>query len=306
MMLRKKQANKERPQGKKYAEMLRVRLGTRLPVYLPQRVTPELCEILRDFKEKASRLGVRQFVVQNHFETAMELTPESVKAIKMLTEAGWMVTNQLVFLAQSSRRGHTAKLRKVLNDAGVLPYYTFTVKGYMENYWNFATNARSLQEKVEEKYIGYVDDAYFDDLKAMPDHAENLVSNIEKLRQKADIPFVATDRNVLNMPGVGKSSTFRVVGITRHGRRILEFEHDHSRRHSPIIKNMEKVYIIESKTMSEYIQQMKDFGENINEYETVWGYSLGETEKVMPIYQYPEYDYQATEKFTNLDIDSAN
>ncbi len=302
MMKRKKKANENRPEGEKYAEMLRVRLGTRIPVYLPQRITPELCKILSDFKKKASALGVRQFVVQNHFETAMEITPEAVKGIKRLTEAGWMVTNQLVFLAQSSRRGHTAKLRKVLNDAGVLPYYTFTVKGYKENYWNFATNARSLQEKVEEKYIGYVDDKYFDDLKAMPDNPEDLVKNIANLRKKADIPFMATDRNVMNMPGVGKSSTFRVIGITRHGRRILEFEHDHSRRHSPIIKNMEKVYIIESKTMSDYIQQMKDFGEDISEYETVWGYSLGETEKVMPIYQYPEYDFDATEDFTNLVI----
>jgi lysine 2,3-aminomutase len=101
---------------------------------------------------------------------------------------------------------------------------------------------------------------------------------------------------------VGKSSTFRVIGITRHGRRILEFEHDHSRRHSPIIKEMEKVYIIESKTMSEYIGQIRDWGEDIKEYETVWGYTLGETEKVMPIYQYPDYEYDATDEFTNLGI----
>ena len=43
--------------------------------------------------------------------------------------AGWIITNQLVFTTAASRRGHTAKLRKVLNDVGVLPYYTFTVKG---------------------------------------------------------------------------------------------------------------------------------------------------------------------------------
>ncbi|NCD40891.1 MAG: KamA family protein [Bacteroidia bacterium] len=302
MAIRKKEANKKRPNGKKYAEMLRVRLGTRLPVYLPQRITPELVEILRDFKQKGTKIGIRKFVIQNHFETAMEITPESVKAIKMLTEAGWMVINQLVFLAQASRRGHTAKLRKVLNDAGVLTYYTFTVKGYKENYWNFATSARSLQEKVEEKYIGFVEETYYDDLKSMPDNAENLPHHIQKLRQKANIPFLATDRNLLNMPGVGKSSTFRVIGITRHGRRILEFEHDHSRRHSPIVKEMDKVYIVESKTMAQYIKQMKNFGEDPEEYTTVWGYSLGETEKVMPIYEYPAYDYKVTDEYTNLVI----
>jgi lysine 2,3-aminomutase len=104
------------------------------------------------------------------------------------------------------------------------------------------------------------------------------------------------------MPGVGKSSTFRVIGITRHGRRILEFEHDHSRRHSPIVKEMDKVYIVESKTMAQYIEQMKNFGEDPEEYTTVWGYSLGETEKVMPIYEYPAYDYEVTDEYTNLVI----
>jgi lysine 2,3-aminomutase len=29
---------------------------------------------------------------------------------------------------------------------------------------------------------------------------------------------------VLNLPAVGKSLTFRVIGITRYGRRILEFD----------------------------------------------------------------------------------
>ncbi|HPQ42131.1 MAG TPA: KamA family protein, partial [bacterium] len=44
MAERKKKANAERPDGEKYAEMVRIRLGTRLPAYLPQRITPELQE----------------------------------------------------------------------------------------------------------------------------------------------------------------------------------------------------------------------------------------------------------------------
>ncbi len=40
MAKRKRAANEARPDGAKYAEILRVRLGTRLPVYLPQRITP--------------------------------------------------------------------------------------------------------------------------------------------------------------------------------------------------------------------------------------------------------------------------
>ncbi|NIP82771.1 MAG: hypothetical protein GWM90_27550, partial [Gemmatimonadetes bacterium] len=48
-------------------------------------------------------------------------------------------------------------------------------------------------------------------------------------------------RSVLNLPAVGKSLTFRVIGITRYGRRILEFDHDRTRAHSPIIDEMGKV-----------------------------------------------------------------
>ena len=105
MALRKVEANKSRPEGEKYAEMLRVRLGTRLPVYLPQRVTPELVEMLKEFKDKAAEIGIKQFIIQTHFESPMEVTPESHKAIMMLNSAGWTVTNQLVFTAAASCRG---------------------------------------------------------------------------------------------------------------------------------------------------------------------------------------------------------
>nr|NQU89407.1 hypothetical protein [Bacteroidota bacterium] len=127
MALRKKQANESRPEGEKYAEMLRVRLGTRLPVYIPQRITDKLRDILAEFKAKASKIGFRQFVIQTHFESAMEITPEAKVAVEKLLSAGWIVTNQQVFTTAASRRGHTAKLRQELNRIGVLTYYTFSV-----------------------------------------------------------------------------------------------------------------------------------------------------------------------------------
>ncbi|MCK4288093.1 MAG: KamA family protein, partial [Bacteroidales bacterium] len=249
MAVKKIEANKKRANGKKFAEMLRVRLGTRLPIYLPQRITPELIDILAEFKEKASKIGIKQFIIQTHYETAMEVTPESRVAVKRLLSSGWIVTNQLVFTAAASRRGQTAKLRKVLNEIGVLSYYNFTVKGYMENFHNFATNERAVQEQIEEKIIGKIPEKYYDTIKDFPLDAENLVKNIKELENKANLPFLATDRNVLNLPGVGKSLTFRTIGITREGRRILEFEHDSTRNHSPIIKKMGKVIIIESKSI---------------------------------------------------------
>ncbi len=300
MALRKKEKNHDLPDGEKHAEILRVRLGTRLPAYLPQRITEDLAAILAEFKERASKIGIRQFVIQTHFQSAMEITPEVKLGISRLTAAGWTVTNQLVFTAPASRRGHTSRLRQVLNDIGVLPYYTFSVKGYQENASKFSTNARAAQEQLEEKVIGFIPKEYRRLIRRFPQEAEEMVSHINKLRKDADIPFLATDRNVLNLPGVGKSMTYRAIGITKDGRRILEFDHDHTRSHSPIVDGMGKFVIIESKSIANYLAQLKEMGEDVSEYETIWGYSLGETERRMSIYEYPDYDYDLTSEVTNF------
>jgi lysine 2,3-aminomutase len=300
MALRKKEANKDRPDGEKYAEILRVRLGTRLPVYLPQRITQKLMEVLTAFKEKASKIGIKEFVVQTHFQSPMEITPEAKQGIERLTKAGWMVANQLVFTAPSSRRGHTAKLRKELNDIGVMPYYTFSVKGYMENSSKFATNARAVQEQMEEKIIGKIPEQYLDEIKDYPQTAERMIEHINGLRKKADLPFIATDRNVLNLPGVGKSMTYRVIGITRSGRRILEFDHDHNRTHSPIIEKLGKFVIVESKSIAAYLDQIEEMGEDKKEYRSIWGFSIGETETRPSLFEYPKFGFKLTPVITNF------
>ncbi len=302
MARRKKEANEQREDGDKFAELLRVRLGSRLLAYLPQRVTPALAEVLREFREKAVELGVRQFVVQTHIESPMEITPATRDAVRRLLDAGWIVTNQLVFTTAASRRGHTARLRQVLNDVGILPYYTFTVKGYMENNYNFATNARAVQEQLEEKVLGSIPEEFYERVRSFPDDPHNLVESMSALRQDASLPFLATDRNVLNLPGVGKSLTFRVIGITRYGRRILAFDHDITREHSPIIHKLGKVIIIESKSISEYLQQLEDIGEDAADYMDIFGYSIGETEPRLGIYEYPEYDFIITDEYSNLEV----
>ena len=300
MARNKKADNVYRADGNKYAEILRVRLGTRLPIYLPQRIDDQLANMLAEFKEKASKVGIKQFIIQTHFETAMEITPLAKQAVEKLISAGWVVTNQQVFTAAASRRGHTAKLRKVLSEIGVLPYYTFSVKGFMENQHNFATNARSLQEQTEEKHVGVLPNRSFEKIKKLSGHPKDITSHIRHLLEEEDAPFIGTDRNVLNMPGVGKSLTYRVVGVTREGRRILSFDHDHTRRHSPVIDKMGNTMIVESKSISDYMKQLDEMGEDITEYKSIWGYSMGETEERMPLYDYPEYDLSVTQELSNF------
>ena len=298
MIERKRIANQKRE--KKYAEITRIRLGTRLPVYLPQRVDEELVDILAVFHDKARKLGVEQLVIQTHFETAMEVTPEAKAAIGMLLSAGWYVTNQLVFTSATSLRGHTAKLRKVLNDVGVLPYYSFSVKGYKENRNNFATNARIVQEMFEEKSFGFVHDGLWEQMVAFTDDPSEMINNVDAIRKAENIPFLATDRSVINIPGVGKSLTYRTVGFTPDGRRILEFTHDTNRNHSPIIEDYDREIIIESKSITQYLREVEELGGNPDEYQSIYGYTLCETEALMPIYRYHDYPFEVTKEISNF------
>jgi len=43
-------------------------------------------------------------------------------------------------------------------------------------------------------------------------------------------------------------------------------------------------------------------GEDISEYKNLYGYSIGETENRIPVYEYPDYDFKTTDKITNLNI----
>ena len=133
----------------------------------------------------------------------------------------------------------------------------------------------------------------------------SIVDFLDNFRKEKNIPFLSTDRSVLNMPGVGKSLTYRTIGITDDGRRILEFEHDRTRTHSPIIESMGNVVIIESKSIKSYLRQMNKIGEDLDNYKTIWGYSSSETESRMPVYQYPEYDFKITTELTNFQLEPA-
>lgn len=300
MAARKRNANLNRAEGEKYAELQRVRLGTRLPVYLPMRINDELLEILREFKEKASAIGVKQFLIQTHFQTPLEVTPAAREAIKKILAAGWTITNQLVYNVAASRRGHTAKLRRVLNGLGVLCYYTFSVKGFEENYAVFTPNSRSLQEQHEEKVLGKLSRETEREFLDLLWNRKDRATAVQEFCNAHQIPFVATDRSVLNLPGIGKSMTFATIGMTKDGKRILEFDHDSTRKHSPIIHHMKKVYIKENKSLWQYMLQLQEMGEKKEDYDSLWSYVEGETEHRFPLYDYPDPGFGITEKYSHL------
>jgi lysine 2,3-aminomutase len=96
------------------------RLGTRMLATLPQRVTPELCGILKRHKP---------LYINTQFNHPLEINPESERAVDMLIEAGVQVGNQSVLLKGiNNDKNVMKKLIHELLRIRVRPYYIFNCK----------------------------------------------------------------------------------------------------------------------------------------------------------------------------------
>ncbi len=94
-----------------------IRIGSRVPVTLPQRITPELCAI---FKKH------HPFYINTHFNHPREVTPETTKACGMLADAGIPLGNQTVLLKGVNDNPEVmAELMKKLLAIRVKPYYLY-------------------------------------------------------------------------------------------------------------------------------------------------------------------------------------
>jgi lysine 2,3-aminomutase len=94
-----------------------VRIGTRAPVTLPMRVTPELAHALGAFKK---------VWVNTQFNHAREITPEAAAACARLVDAGVPVSNQTVLLrGVNDSVGALFDLCAGLQRIRVRPYYVF-------------------------------------------------------------------------------------------------------------------------------------------------------------------------------------
>ena len=108
---------------------------------------------------------------------------------------------------------------------------------------------------------------------------------------------------MLNLPAIGKSMTFRLVGLTPEGRRILRFDHDRTRRHSPIIDRMGEIFIVENKSVAAYLRQLGKMGEDPEDYASIWAYTRGETEPRFGLYEYPGFGFGVTDRVSNLELE---
>ena len=94
-----------------------IRLGSRTPVVMPQRITPELCNILKKY---------HPVWLNTHFNCPQEITEEAARATTMLADAGVPLGNQSVLLAGVNDCVHVMlKLVNELVRIRVRPYYIY-------------------------------------------------------------------------------------------------------------------------------------------------------------------------------------
>ncbi|NPV62719.1 MAG: KamA family radical SAM protein [Methanotrichaceae archaeon] len=212
-----------------------IRIATRTPATVPQRITPELCEIFSQYHEP----GKRNLCVVTHLMHPYEITPEAVEAVARIRRVGMMVYNQQVFTFANSRKFETAALRIALKQIGIDPYYTFNMKGKTEMEDYSVPIARILQERKEEA-------------RTLPG-------------------IFRTDEPVFNVPGLGKDhlrawQNHEMIGITPEGRRIYSF--------LPWEKNIAKVkpYIYTDVPILTYLKRLKERNEDPEDYRSIWYY----------------------------------
>ncbi|MDD3268112.1 MAG: lysine 2,3-aminomutase [Syntrophomonadaceae bacterium] len=94
-----------------------IRIGTRTPVVMPQRITPELCEMLKKY---------HPVWINTHFNHPKEITSEAKKACAMLANAGVPLGNQSVLLKNVNDCPYI--MRSLVQDlvkTRVRPYYLY-------------------------------------------------------------------------------------------------------------------------------------------------------------------------------------
>jgi lysine 2,3-aminomutase len=94
-----------------------IRIGSRIPCHLPERITPELCEMLHKY---------HPLFINTHFNHPSELTPAAVKGLGMLADAGIPLGCQTVLLKGINDTPEVmVRLMQKLLMARVRPYYIY-------------------------------------------------------------------------------------------------------------------------------------------------------------------------------------
>ncbi|MCA9086668.1 MAG: EF-P beta-lysylation protein EpmB, partial [Planctomycetaceae bacterium] len=141
----------------------RIRLHTRLPIVLPDRITSELLEILTGLRP--------QTVVVVHANHGNEIVDDCAAGLKRLSMAGFPVLNQAVLLKDINDSVDALELlcRRLIN-VGVIPYYLHqldTVSGAAHFQVDVETGRRLIAE-LESCLPGYAVPRYVREIPGHP------------------------------------------------------------------------------------------------------------------------------------------
>jgi lysine 2,3-aminomutase len=212
-----------------------VRIASRIPISAPQRITPELCDLLSRYRNSRDL----SLCLVTHFMHPYEVTPETAAAIERIRLRGISVYNQQVFTFANSRRFESVALRIVLKHIGVDPYYNFNLKGKSEIESYAVPVARILQENKEEA---------------------RLLPGIYR-----------TDEPVFNVPFLGKNylrawQEHELISILPDGRRVYSF-HPWEKNIAPV-----KPYMYTDVPVYDYLQRLEMRGDDPEDYKSIWYY----------------------------------
>ena len=118
-----------------------IRLGSRTLVALPQRITQKLCDMLEKY---------HPIYINTHFNHPREITPDTLRAAKMLAKAGIALGNQAVLLRNINNNPNVMKkLNHELLKIHVRPYYIFHAKS-VKGTSHFVTRIEDGLEIMEQ------------------------------------------------------------------------------------------------------------------------------------------------------------
>jgi len=139
---------------KKIKHVRFIRIGTRTPIVLPQRITPELVAIIKKYNPIWMNI---------HINHPNEITEESKKAINMIADAGIVCSSQSVLLNGVNNCPNTmAELFNRCLENRVRPYYLFQCD-IVPNAHHFITNINdgiAILESLRGHYSGLANVQY--------------------------------------------------------------------------------------------------------------------------------------------------
>ena len=210
-----------------------IRIGTRTPVVMPQRITYELTRMLRKY---------HPIFVNTHFNHPDELTPEAAAACERLADAGIPVGNQSVLLRGVNDNPQVLeRLFRRLVKSRVRPYYLFQcdlVRG-VEHFRTPSSRGIEIMEYLRGRLSGLAIPTYVVDaphgggkIPILPNYVVSVSPTHTVLRNfegmLVNYPEPGITRGALNRaresaaPGVWELATGKTTAIVPENTRRLQ------------------------------------------------------------------------------------